>query len=160
MVHMRRRSIPQAQDLVETHDCGVLVQGIGLVRTEHMFFEPEERLRTMRYMIMSETDEERRVRAFNLTIFHHARRISCDPCLLCESVILRRMECWSAIRCFGTSKTKEEVKAQSAYVWLSRPTSGFHDCSSCTLKLSVLVIIVLCASPLVSFGRKCISLSK
>lgn len=73
MIQVREGSISQAHDLIVTHDCGVLVQGIGLVRTEHMFFEPEERLRTMRYMIMSETDEERRVRDFNFTIFHHAR---------------------------------------------------------------------------------------
>lgn len=35
-------------------------EGIGLVRTEHMFFASDERLKAVRQMIMAETAEARR----------------------------------------------------------------------------------------------------
>ena len=36
-------------------------QGIGLVRTEHMFFGTDERIAAVRQMIMATTTEERQV---------------------------------------------------------------------------------------------------
>ena len=46
-------------------------EGIGLCRTEHMFFEPE-RITTMRAMILSESREERQTYLDQLLQFQHA----------------------------------------------------------------------------------------
>jgi len=45
------------EDALEARHNGA--QGIGLVRTEHMFFSCEERLENMRYMILSDCKQER-----------------------------------------------------------------------------------------------------
>jgi len=39
-------------------------EGIGLCRTEHMFFEEETRIRTVREMILAEDEQTRPRRAF------------------------------------------------------------------------------------------------
>jgi len=57
------------------HDAQVALdfgaEGIGLTRTEHMFFEPD-RIPKMRKMIMSDTEEERRAALHELLPFQRA----------------------------------------------------------------------------------------
>lgn len=47
-------------------------EGIGLVRTEHMFFASDERLKAVRQMIMAETVEARRKALGNLLPFQRS----------------------------------------------------------------------------------------
>jgi pyruvate,orthophosphate dikinase len=63
-----RANAETPEDAAKARELGA--EGIGLCRTEHMFFAAE-RIGVMRAMILSETDEERQVFLDQLQVFQH-----------------------------------------------------------------------------------------